>query len=120
GQDRGMGGTYLLMPPDFEGEAASGYIPVRSATYNGYALFQALPATRSEADTAKALALLKQLRLYPLSRADVPLPQRYLDISGKLFDGLVRFDKSYYDSLARMVDEEVALPRDAALLERLK
>jgi hypothetical protein len=63
GEDEGKGGKYLLLPPDFKDEVPAGYIPVRSATYNGYALFRAIPATRSEVDLAKAIALVKQQRL---------------------------------------------------------
>ena len=69
GEDEGKGGKYLLLPRDFKGEAPAGYIPVRAATYNGYALFRAIPAPQSEVDVAKAIALVKQLRLYPLAKA---------------------------------------------------
>ena len=31
----GKGGKYLVLPPDFKGDAPAGYIPVRPKTYNG-------------------------------------------------------------------------------------
>jgi hypothetical protein len=65
GDDEGKGGKYLLLPPDFGGKQPAGYFVLRSATYNGYAAFRAIPNTRSDEDTAKALTLVKQLRLYP-------------------------------------------------------
>ena len=47
--------------------------------------------------------LVKKARTYALSQAANPPAQRHIDIAGKLFDGIVRFDDTFYDSLARMV-----------------
>ncbi len=120
GKDRGKGGKYLLLPPGFKGKTPAGAIPVRFATYNGYAAFRVIPKTRSDEDTAKALELVKQLRLYPLAQADNPPPQRHIDISGKLFEAITHFDDTFYDSLARMVDEEPVQARDLAVLGQLR
>src|SRR5262245_12392428 len=57
GEDQGRGGKYLLLDPDFKGEPPPGYFSIRSATYNGYAAFRAIPKPRSDEDTHKALAL---------------------------------------------------------------
>ena len=113
GEDRGVGGKYLLIPPDAE-DIPRGYFNVRSETYNGYALLRALPATQSESDVEQAIELVKQLRLYRLGGKR--FTQRHIDISGKLFDGLVRYDDTFYDSLARMIDEEPVQPRDLAVM----
>jgi hypothetical protein len=59
---------------------------------NGNALFRAIPATRSEADVAKAIALVKKQRLYPLAKAANPPEQRFIDMAGQLLDGIVRYD----------------------------
>lgn len=112
GEDLGKGGKYLILPPDFKGEIPAGYIPVRSQTYNGFGGFRPIPKTSSEEDVAKALGLVKQFRVYPLSKAAAPPEQRFVDMSGKLYDGIVRFDESFYANLAQMVNEEPVLPRD--------
>src|SRR4030095_1019013 len=109
-----------LMPPDFMGESPTGYFPLRFATYNGYAAFRAIPKTRSDEDTAKAVALIKQLRLYPLSQAANPSPQRHIDIAGKLFDGIAKMDDTFFDSLARMVNEEPVQTRDMVAMGQLR
>lgn len=119
GSDEGKGGKYLLIPPDHQGEIPQGYFPVRSQTYNGYALFRAIPATQSEEDVAKAIELVKKLRLYPLTLAENPPAQRHIDIYGKLFDGIVRYDDTFFDSLARMVSEEPVQTRDLAVMGQL-
>jgi hypothetical protein len=120
GEDEGKRGRYLLLGPDFKGQPPPGYFAVRSATYNGYGVLRAIPATRSDEDVAKALALVKQLRIYPFSQAANSTAPRYIDIAGKLFDGIVRMDDTFFDSLARMVNEEPVQTRDLATMGQLR
>jgi hypothetical protein len=120
GDDAGKGGKYLILPPDFKGEVPAGYLPVRSATYNGYAAFRAIPTTQSDEDVAKALALVKKLRLYPLAKANSPPEQKHIDISGQLFDGIARMDDTFFDSLARMINEEPVQKRDLVAMGMLR
>ncbi|HEY1301910.1 MAG TPA: DUF1254 domain-containing protein [Vicinamibacterales bacterium] len=119
GEDAGKGGRYLLLPPDFRSEVRAGDFVVRSATYNGYAALRAIPASHSDEDTAKALALVKQLRVYPLESSRAPA-QRYIDIAGTLFDGIARMDDTFFDSLARMVNEEPMRARDMVAIGQLR
>jgi hypothetical protein len=116
GEDQGKGGKYLLLPPDFKGETPTGYIIVRPQTYNGFALFRAIPKSSSEADVSNAIALVKKMRLYPLAKDANPPEQRFVDMAGKLFDGIVRFDESFYASLAQMINEEPVLAQDRAMM----
>lgn len=120
GEDLGRGGKYLLLPPDFKGDTPAGYIVVHSQTYNGYALFRAIPKTSSYEDVAGAIALVKQLRLYPLSKADAPPEQRFIDMAGRMFDGIVGMDESFYANLAKMVNEEPILEKDRTLMGMLR
>jgi hypothetical protein len=116
GEDQGKGGKYLVLPPDFSGNPPAGYTIVRPQTYNGYALLRAIPKSSSEADVNNAIALVKKLRLYPLANADHPPEERFVDMAGKLFDGIVRFDESFYASLAQMINEEPVLAQDRAMM----
>src|SRR5215471_8312251 len=120
GADQGKGGKFLLLGPDFKGEAPPGYFALRSATYNGYAVLRTIPKTRSDEDTAKALALVKQLRLYPFSKSASSAATRYIDIAGKLFDCTVKMDDSFFDTLARMVNEEPVQARDLVAMGQLR
>lgn len=56
------------------------------------------------------------MRLYPLANADHPPEQRFVDMAGNLFDGIARFDESFYASLAEMINEEPVLTRDRAMM----
>ena len=119
GEDKGKGGKYLLLPPDFKGEAPAGFFALRCPTYNGYALFRAIPAGPTDADVAAALALVKKLRVYPLARQADPPEQRFIDIHGKAFDGIPSFDERFFESLDRMVKEEPVQPRDLVMMGML-
>jgi len=120
GQDHGKGGKYLVLGPDFKGEPPPGYFALRSATYSGYAALRAIPKTRSDEDILKALALVKQVRLFPFSRSASSTATRYIDIAGKLFDGIVKMDDTFFDSLARTVIEEPVQPRDLIAMAQLR
>ena len=120
GEDQGQGGKFLLLPPDDQGTPPKAWIPVSSPTYNGYALIRAIPVGSSPGDIARAIDLVMRIRLYPLGQADSPPPSRHIDISGRIFDGTVRFDDTFYDSLARMVNEEPVRGRDLAAMNRLR
>jgi hypothetical protein len=55
---------------------------------------------------------VKKIRLYSLAQAANPPNQSYIDLSGKLFDGVVAFDETFYERLAKMVNEEPVQARD--------
>jgi hypothetical protein len=120
GEDQGKGGKYLLLPPDFKGEPSPGFLALRFSTYNGYALYRAIRAGSTDADVAASLALVKKLRVYPLSAQANPPEQRFFDIYGKTFDGLTNFDERFFESLNRMVQEEPVQTRDLVAMGMLK
>jgi hypothetical protein len=120
GEDGGKGGKYLLVPPGFQGSIPRGYFTVYSETFNGYCLLRAIPVSSSDTDVARAIALIKRLRVYPLSKEESAEPQCYIDMAGKLLDGVVAFDESFYVRLARMVEEEPVQARDLVAMGQLR
>lgn len=120
GADKGAGGKYLLLPPDFSGEAPAGYIPVRMKTFNVYSLLRLITKTGSDEDQQKAVAYLHGLRIYPLTQQAVPPDTQYIDLVGKPFNGIAAHDASFYDSLARMVAEEPVQEKDLAIMGQLR
>lgn len=120
GDDQGKGGKYIMLPPDFRGEAPSGFFTLQYPTYNGYALYRAIRAGSTQADVAASLALVKKLRVYPLAQQASPPDQRFIDIHGKTFDGIANFDERFFDSLNRMVQEEPVQKRDLVAMGMLK
>jgi hypothetical protein len=120
GEDLDSGGKYLLLPPRYKGETPRGYIPVPSNTYNGFVALRVISKTEQADDVRAAIAHVKQLKTYPLAAANSPPEQRYVDMADTLWDGIVRFDESFYKSLARMVNEELAQARDLEMLGLLR
>jgi hypothetical protein len=120
GEDLGNGGKYLLLPPRYKGETPPGYIAVPSSTYNGMVILRVTSKSEQADDVREAVAYVKQLKTYPFGAASPASEQRYIDMSEKLWDGVVRFDQSFYVSLARMVNEELTQARDLEMLGQLR
>jgi hypothetical protein len=114
----GTGRKYILLPPGYKAVVPSGFTPVRSETYNGYVLFR-VTATPSGGNTSSALSLIRQIRHYRFSNAANPPEQKFIDMAGKLFDAVVRFDDSFFDSLARMIGEEPVRTRDLVAMTQI-
>lgn len=120
GDDKGKGGKYLILPPNYTGTVPTGYFPVRQNTYGGFWLLRTIPKSNSKADQDLAIALLKKIRLYPLSKTASPPEQRFIDVSGKLWEGYPKMDETFYTILAKMVNEETIIPRDMAMMNILR
>jgi len=120
GVDKGKGGKYLLLPPDYEGDVPAGFIPLRQTTYQGFALLRPIMADTSEENLAKASAFAKSIKVYSLADADKPAATHYVDFSGRLFDGIVKFDGGFYKHLHAIVQEEFVPPAELGMLGILK
>ena len=115
----GEGGKYLVLPPDYKGEVPAGYIPLRPKTYGSYTLLRSILASRSEADVRTGDALVKQLKIYPLSKAGNRPEPHFVDMTDKLYNAVVPYDDSLYVSLARVINEEPVQSRDLQMLGML-
>ena len=120
GDDKGKGGKYLLLPPNYKQTVPTGCFPIQFQTVNGYALLRAIPAVSSEEDQVKAIDLVKKIRLYSLAHEGNPPQQNYIDVSGRLINGVVAFDVSFYERLAKMVNEEPVQTRDLVAMGQLR
>jgi hypothetical protein len=119
GADNGKGGKYLVLPPDHNGDVPSGYIAVRPRTYNTYTLVRSILSSNSEEDVQKGNALVKQMKLYPLSQATNPPEQRFVDMTNIVYEGLAHYDASFYTSLVRMLNEEPVQPHSLQMMGML-
>lgn len=115
GIDAGKGGTYLLTPPGYSGPVPAGMTPIAMPTYNGYIFLRPTPLSGNPEEAAAANAWAGRVRLHALAQAGSPPPQRVIDMSGRLFDGIMRMDDSFFDRLARIIGEEQPNRRDMAM-----
>ena len=115
----GKGGKYLLLPPDFKGVVPTGYIPLRLKTYNSYTLIRSILASDSEEVVRTGDALVKKIKVYPLSKAAQPPQQNFIDMTGVLYEPAGPYSYDFYVSLARMLNEEPAQTKDMQMLGML-
>ena len=103
----------------YTGEVPAGYIPVRSKTYNTFTGMRSILASNSEEDEQKGDALVKQIRIYPLSKADNPPAQRFVDMTDIMYDGLASVRRppyvGYWQCCARWARRAVDRLRPATL-----
>jgi hypothetical protein len=120
GVDKGKGGKYLILPPDYKNKIPAGYIPMQSDTYQGYALLRSVLKSGGDAGIANAVAYSKRIKVYPLSQAAHPPTTVFVDASGVLFDSAIPYDLRFFESLNQMVQAEPWLERDKAMIDQLK
>ena len=63
GEDKGKGGKYLMLPPEYEGKIPEGYFVIKSPTYKVFVFMRTSFADGLEAAVQMVEANLK---LYPL------------------------------------------------------
>jgi hypothetical protein len=120
GVDKGKGGKYLILPPNYEGNVPSGYIALHSYTYEGYALLRSIVKSTDDADIAKAVDYAKHIKLYPLSQAAHPPETQFIDAIDVVYDANIPWDLRYFESLNRIVQIEPWQTRDKAMIDTLK
>ena len=120
GVDKGKGGKYLILPPDYKGKVPAGYLPMQSSAYESYALLRSILKSGSDADVATAVAYGKRVKVYPLSQAAHPPETRFVDALDVVFDSTIPYDERFFQSLNRIVQYEPWLTRDKAMIDPLK
>ena len=110
GPDKGEGGKYLILPPDYEGESPEGYFTFKSRTYNVFVFWRAF--RDKEGNTEQAVELMEKTRIYPLSRKDAPPKMVFPNGSGQPADMLYPKDYRYFEGLADFINEEAVDDED--------
>jgi hypothetical protein len=120
GLDKGAGGKYLILPPDYKGTPPEGYIARSSETFAGYMLFRSNLKSHSEADVASSVAYGKRLKIYPLAQATDPRATVFTDVKDVDFNSTIRYDASFFEHLNRIVQDEPWIDRDRAMIDQLR
>jgi len=103
GPDKGKGGKYLVLPPEYQGEVPDGYFVVPSRTYRVWVFMRA--SIDKGLDVA-AKNVKENLRVYPLSQKDNPPKMEYMSGSGKAFNTIHANDYSFFEHLHHIIDAE--------------
>jgi len=120
GVDKGKGGKYLILPPNYKDPVPEGYIALPSPTYTGFGALRSNLKSSNDEDVAKAVEYGKRIKFYPLSEADNPPPTTFVDTIDVLYDSTIPYDLSFFEALDRFVQREPWLDRDRAMIDQLK
>jgi len=120
GVDKGKGGKYLILPPDYKDPVPEGYIALPSQTYAGYGVLRSNIKSSSDEDVAKAVEYGKRIKFYPLSQADNPPLTTFVDATDILYDSTIPYDLRFFEALDRFVQREPWLDRDRVMIDQLK
>ena len=107
GPDKGKGGKFLLLPPDYKGA-----VPDRLFRVTPQDLWQLAGRTRfhGERDPSRPSTSIKtHLRIYPLSQASTPPETTFINGCGKAFNTIHAMDFSFFDEVNKVVQEEPAI-----------
>lgn len=105
GQDKGQGGKFLLLPPDYEGDIPDGYFVFRSRTYGNLFFWRGF--LDDNGSTATAVENTKNFaKVYLLSEADNRPPMKYINVSGKTFNTIHANDFHFYEEVNDIVQYE--------------
>jgi len=120
GVDKGKGGKYVILPPDYDKPIPEGYIALPSAMNQGYGLLRSLLKGRGDEQVAMAVAYAERIRIYPLHDNTATSPAVRLDVSDIVFDSTIQYDLGFFESLDRMIQTQPWLERDRAMIDVLR
>ncbi len=104
GEDRGKGGKYLILPPNYEGEIPEGYLVRKSNTYGNWFALRGFPKGDDNAAVVKNIK--DNLKVYPLAEKANPKPVKYYDVSNKYLNTLHAQDITFFHEVNEVVQEE--------------
>ncbi len=117
GDDKGAGGRYLLLPPDYDGAVPAGYLVYRPQTYGVHFAFR--PVAKNGGTHADQAAYAQTLKVYRLSQAGNPPPTRFVDAYPKKWNTLPQYDLTYFHDLDTVIQREPVIERDKSMMALL-
>jgi hypothetical protein len=104
GPDRGQGGSYLILPPDYDGPEPDGYFIARSPSYTNWLILRGF-LVDGKPDSAAEL-FRTGLKIYPLSQADNPPEMLFISGSSVKLNTIHANDYTFYEELATVIHKE--------------
>lgn len=104
GRDKGKGGKYLLLPPDYTGDVPEGYLVAQSPTYGNFVFVRGFIYNGNTGATVENMK--KNFRVYPLALSANQPTMNFIDMSGKFFNCIPSNDMSFFDEINQVVQEE--------------
>lgn len=104
GPDRGQGGNYLILPPEYEGEVPEGCFVAKSPSYINWVILRGFLV---DGKPDAAVQMFKSgVKAYPLKDNDDPPPMEYVSASEKVLNTIHANDFEFYRELDRVIQRE--------------
>jgi hypothetical protein len=104
GPDRGQGGKYLILPPEYEGDVPDGYHVAKSTSYVNWLILRGfIEDGKPDAPTAM---FKNGLKIYPLKDAQNPPKMEFISGSGKVFNTIHANTFPFYEELNHVIQKE--------------
>ncbi len=104
GPDKGNGGKYLILPPDYKGPVPGGYFVFKSPTYGNLVLGRGF--MKNGSPKAAVESIEQHMRVYPLSEAGKTHSPKFVELSGREMNTVHANDFHFYEELNEIVQEE--------------
>ncbi len=117
GRDGGHGAKYLLVPPNYDGKLLPNALVYEQKTNHGWVVLRPIMAGGATPENlAKATALTKQIKIYPLAKAETPPKMKFVDLYGKMLEMTPKLDGNIHREIHEMIQEEFVLDRDLSMM----
>jgi hypothetical protein len=106
GPDRGKGGKYLYLPPDWDGDVPEGYFAFRSPTYKNLMFWRGFLV---DGDPQPAIDAAKELiKVYPMGETADAADMKFVNTSGRFHNTIHANDIHFYEEVRAVIEEEPA------------
>ena len=104
GPDRGQGGSYLILPPEFEGEVPEGYFAAQSPSYVNWVILRGF-LVDGKPDAANEM-FKNGVKIYPLKEKDNPPQMEFTSFSKTILNTIHSNDFTFYEELDVVIQRE--------------
>lgn len=119
GRDKGRGAKYLIVPENYQGPLLANAYVYGQRTSNGFAILRPIIESASPENLQKAVDFTKQIKIYPLSKADTPARTKYIDLTGELLEMTPGYDGTIYSEIHDLLQEEPVEVRNLTMMGML-
>jgi hypothetical protein len=106
GPNKGKGGKWIFVGPDYKGELPEGYRVIKTPTYRNWMFLRAM--VKEAGLEAATEGLRTQFRIYPLSKIQNPPKGKVVFASGAKINTIHANDYDYWDELNAVIQYEPA------------
>jgi hypothetical protein len=113
GPDKGKGGKYLILPPDYHGDVPKEFFAYRSRTYGVFVFWRGF--FKDPKQLGAPVAVMEKTRIYPLGGKKEAKTMEFPNASVTPVNMLYPTDGSAFEMLDRFIQHEYVDPGDAEM-----